>query len=284
MLPSVGRQAGASLIGLSGLLLAAVSLAQDTKTPPAFPVQAEAITVDAVVVDKAGRPVTGLEKSDSRFSRTAAPDRSSASRRAGCAPGEATGAGAPSAPACGHQRGPGARRGRTFAFVLDDLGLRRLHMTYAHGPYRVARTPSGSARRGHASDDERRRLVERQRRAWPRGPGRRPPARPREEEPYGRRQRHERMGGLSHRCLRMRTWRIPTRPTPRVPWRSPNAPPNAECIRPSGSNPGDLAGRVVDRWMATRACQCESATGTAIRRSRDICRMSVAGNARSMHR
>src|SRR6187549_408518 len=55
------------LAGLAGALAvaaAATLFGQASPSPPSFPAQAEAITVDVVVLDRDGQPVAGLTKED----------------------------------------------------------------------------------------------------------------------------------------------------------------------------------------------------------------------------
>jgi VWFA-related protein len=58
------RPRGRWALALAATLVPCGSYAQDAKTVPAFPSQAEAVTVDVVVVDKAGRPLRGLGQGD----------------------------------------------------------------------------------------------------------------------------------------------------------------------------------------------------------------------------
>lgn len=87
---------------------------------PSFPSEVELITVDAVVVDAAGRPVSGLTKDDfvvkedgkpqsiASFEAFTAPDADAAGAGAGTATGAAGGA---------------SGTGRIFGIVVDDAGL-----------------------------------------------------------------------------------------------------------------------------------------------------------------
>ncbi len=282
---SVGRRGARSLVGLSAVLLAAVSLAQETKSPPAFPVQAEAITVDAVVVDKAGRPITGLEKSDFTLLVDGRPEPIVAFEAGRLTnPGSDDEEAATSDGLTATNEHSTSRQGRTFAFVLDDLGAEPLHMT--EGARAVIAwlehkadprdevtllTTSGDAWWSDSVGRGREDLVAVLRRV------------------QGRKSAPDSVNGMSE----WEAYRIDAFENANGGSDAPDAqgaatlnaaPPNAQCIRPSGSSPGDLAGRVVDRWMVTRACQCESATGTTILESRQTCRIRVASTARSIHR
>ena len=108
-------------------LAATASPAQETRTVPAFPARADAITADVVVLDKDGRPVRGLTQADF----TLLEDGKSQAIVAFEARELATGAVMPEA-AVGDERVAtsegGASHGRTFAFLIDDLGTRSLAM------------------------------------------------------------------------------------------------------------------------------------------------------------
>ena len=110
-----------ALIVVVTLLTAALSVAQEPQ-PPAFPAQAEAITVDAVVLDKDGRPVRGLAQSDFTVLEDGKlqPIVGFESRDL------AVGASKPAATAAAglpRAEGEEAAPGRTMAFIVDDLGL-----------------------------------------------------------------------------------------------------------------------------------------------------------------
>ncbi len=62
------------------------------------------------------------------------------------------------------------------------------------------------------------------------------------------------------------------------------AAPDQDCIRPHVSSADDLAGRVVDRWMAAKVCQCENVRLETVLSSRQSCRARVSGTARALHR
>lgn len=111
------------------LLAATVAFAQDERPVPAFRSQADAITVDAVVLDKEGRPVRGLTKDDFTLLEDGRPQAI-----VGFEARELTAAAKEPPPAIGladesmatnEMRSP---RGRTLAFLLDDLGTQVLVM------------------------------------------------------------------------------------------------------------------------------------------------------------
>ncbi len=102
-------------------LAASASFGQERSTIPAFPAQADAITADVVVLDKDGRPVRGLTQGDFTLLEDGKPQtivafEARAIARAGAAPMAAVGA-----ERVATNEGGGAH-GRTFAFLLDDLG------------------------------------------------------------------------------------------------------------------------------------------------------------------
>jgi VWFA-related protein len=106
------------------LLAATASPAQERQAIPAFPAQAEAITADVVVLDKQGRPVRGLTKEDFTLLEDGKPQTI-----VGFQARELALPGQPPPPEAGAadervaaNQGSSERRGRTFAFLVDDLG------------------------------------------------------------------------------------------------------------------------------------------------------------------
>jgi VWFA-related protein len=105
-------------------LLATILLAQEQPPVPAFPAAADAITADVVVLDKDGRPVRGLAKEDFTLledgrvqtlvgfeARELTAPNPEAIPRIAVAEGRVA-----------TNTGGSSRRGRTFAFLVDDLG------------------------------------------------------------------------------------------------------------------------------------------------------------------
>jgi len=112
------------------VLVATASPAQEPKTIPAFPSQAEAITADVVVLDKQARPVRGLTKEDFTLLEDGKPQTI-----VGFEARELKAPDGPPAPEAdatrervAENKGSSERRGRTFAFLLDDLGTQALPM------------------------------------------------------------------------------------------------------------------------------------------------------------
>lgn len=110
--------------------LTAMGFAQEQRSVPVFPARAEAITADVVVLDKEGRPVRGLTKEDftlledgrrQRIVGFEARELTSPSRGA---PRE----GAVTDERVAENQGSSELGGRTFAFLLDDLGTEVLTM------------------------------------------------------------------------------------------------------------------------------------------------------------
>jgi VWFA-related protein len=111
-------------------LVADATSAQETRPMPAFPSRAEAITVDVVVLDNEGRPVRGLAKEDFTLLEDGRPQRI-----VGFQAKELVAPAKQSAPEVGvnderiaANQGSSERRGRTFAFLVDDLGTEALPM------------------------------------------------------------------------------------------------------------------------------------------------------------
>jgi VWFA-related protein len=102
---------------LLALAIPQVATSEPQQEVPSFPSEVELITVDAVVVDAAGRPVSGLTKDDFVVKEDGKP-QSIASFEAFATPetaADATGAGA----AADARGGPG----RIFGIVVDDAGM-----------------------------------------------------------------------------------------------------------------------------------------------------------------
>ena len=111
-------------------LVADATPAQESKAIPTFPARAEAITVDVIVLDKDGRPVRGLGKEDFTLLEDGRPQTI-----VGFQAKELTPAAKQSRPEVGvndervaANQGSSESRGRTFAFLVDDLGTEALPM------------------------------------------------------------------------------------------------------------------------------------------------------------
>jgi VWFA-related protein len=109
-------------------LIAAPAEAQEAAPVPAFSSQAEAITVDVVVVDKDGRPVTGLDKSDFTLLADGRPQTIVGFEPRVLRATKPTDASVPSE--AGVARNQSAAPGRTLAFVIDDVGIEPARMAY----------------------------------------------------------------------------------------------------------------------------------------------------------
>lgn len=100
------------------------------ETPPAFPTQVEQVTVDVVVTDRKGQPVTDLKPGDlevfedgvrqaaSSFDLFQVPAAPAVTTAPGAAPAP------PSLPRLSTNTGEEDRRGRTFVIAFDDIHLR----------------------------------------------------------------------------------------------------------------------------------------------------------------
>jgi VWFA-related protein len=124
-MPVAARSAVLAVLA-AGLAVAAAAtlLGQAGPSPPTFPTQAEAITVDVVVLDRDGRPVPGLTRDDFTLLDAGRPQPivGFEERRA------STPAAAPSATDAAPERvvtnirGPDVR-GRVLVILIDDLGV-----------------------------------------------------------------------------------------------------------------------------------------------------------------
>ncbi|HEY2944574.1 MAG TPA: VWA domain-containing protein [Vicinamibacteria bacterium] len=102
-----------SLLGLAGTLALQPS-------PPTFPAAVELVTVDAVVLDREGRPVPGLARDDFVVTEDGKPLEIVSFEAFVAEPGRA----APAAPSAPSSNEPGAQHnGRAFAIILDDLRI-----------------------------------------------------------------------------------------------------------------------------------------------------------------
>jgi VWFA-related protein len=120
----------ATYLGVGVAVQAPTSRAQERRSIPAFPTQAEAITADVVVLDKEGRPVRGLGKEDFTLLEDGRPQTI-----VGFQAQELTPLAKESPREVGENdervaanQGSSERRGRTLAFLVDDLGTEALLM------------------------------------------------------------------------------------------------------------------------------------------------------------
>jgi VWFA-related protein len=102
------------------VILARTALGQERSPVPAFPTQADAITADVVVLDKQGRPVKGLRQEDFTLLADGKPQTivGFEARELATTPASA-------ATTAGDERvanNVGGSQGRTFVFLVDDLG------------------------------------------------------------------------------------------------------------------------------------------------------------------
>jgi VWFA-related protein len=105
--------------------VASFAVAQEPPSVPSFPTQAEAITVDVVVLDRDGQPVRGLTKADFTVLEDGQPQEvvSFEAREM-----QTVSAGANTAVAEPVVSNETPRNGRVMALVLDDLGIGLLGM------------------------------------------------------------------------------------------------------------------------------------------------------------
>jgi VWFA-related protein len=116
-----------ALLGLLALAVVAALSASDQEgpKPPSFPTQAEAITVDVVVLDRAGQPVRGLNRDDFTLLDGGRPQAIVAFEARETRVAET---GAQAGENAGPQRvatnvGERSPKGRVLVVVIDDLGL-----------------------------------------------------------------------------------------------------------------------------------------------------------------
>src|SRR6185369_14481578 len=118
-----GHHRVAWLAGALAAAAAATLFGQASPSPPSFPAQAEAITVDVVVLDHDGQPVAGLTKEDFTLLDGGRPQPivGFEERRA---PRETAAATADAVPDRVATNIPsGHERGRVLVILVDDLGL-----------------------------------------------------------------------------------------------------------------------------------------------------------------
>jgi VWFA-related protein len=112
------------LLLLSGFFAGSAALSETARpqeSPPTFPARVEQVTVDVVVTDKKGEPVTGLKKEDLEVHENGAP-QTIVSFDAVEVPAAAAEKPAPLPPVSTNAH-KGERRGRAFVIVFDDIHL-----------------------------------------------------------------------------------------------------------------------------------------------------------------
>ena len=108
-------------LAAAALLLASAPVSAQETASPRFPGQVELVTVDAVVLDRAGQPVTGLTAADFAITENGV-SQALASFEAVVVPGMVEERPAPPQPFSTNV-GPQERQGRTFVLVFDDIHL-----------------------------------------------------------------------------------------------------------------------------------------------------------------
>lgn len=120
-----------SLVLLSAFLMVApaaprsASAAQDQESVATFPSKVELITVDAVVLDSAGKPVGGLGRNDFTVSEDGQPRDIVSFEAFSLEPEAATGGQPTPAPAVASNAPAAGRTGRAFALLVDDVRMPR---------------------------------------------------------------------------------------------------------------------------------------------------------------
>ncbi len=256
-------------------LTAVRPLAQEREAVPAFPTMAEAITVDVVVVDKDGRPVKGLEKTDFTLLEDGRPQAIVAFEPRLLTPiGGDAAAEAPDTGVATNENPPAAG-GRTLAFLIDDVGIEPVHMAY------VAKALSAWLATKADPRDEVTLLTTSGDAWWSDEIGR------------GREDLLAVLGRIKGRkdSSTARDWmsdweasRIDTyedatgaRTASAGAVAAPQlGPPTTPPPTAAGHGPGDLLGRVVARWGAAGACAgCNSCASCVQARARELVRIST---------
>ena len=122
-----GRAASASVVIAVGLL-SSRGFGQEPAAIPAFPAQANAITADVVVLDKQDRPVRGLMRGDFTLLEDGKPQAIVAFEARDVAMAAPQSEATVTEERVATNEGQVTRGGRTFAFLLDDLGTDPLSM------------------------------------------------------------------------------------------------------------------------------------------------------------
>jgi VWFA-related protein len=136
----VGGFLGAALLVAAGLTLAPATADPAPQKPPAFPTQAEIVTVDVVVLDRDGKPVAGLTRSDFVVREDGRPQAVTAfeavETMAPALVAPAVASDSPSAARVAtNVSAPPTRR--TFAIVFDDLHIGDLNVEQARRAVRA---------------------------------------------------------------------------------------------------------------------------------------------------
>jgi VWFA-related protein len=130
------RPEGASAFGALWVLIAAttVAVAQQPSTAPTFRTESPLVVVDAVVVDRDGRPITGLTASDFEVRDEGVAQQVELFQVVSSGPGALPDAPSQAAPAVfATNIGPDAKIARTFVVFFDDVHLTREHGDRAKG-------------------------------------------------------------------------------------------------------------------------------------------------------
>ncbi len=248
---------------------AASALAQSTPAVPQFATRAEAITVDVVVLDKAGQPIEGLSKDDFTLLEDGRPQTIVGFESRALSP--AAPAGPEAADHVASNEGSPLAAGRALAFLIDDLGIEPLHMT------EVAQAISRWLDKGADPRDEVT-LTTVSRDAWwsaTVGDGRE------DLEAVLRRMNGKKNPAASHDAMSdWEAYQIDALGSPIEPPRQSSGPPTGSEPCTTNGPLGDVFGRVVDRWFRTRACICDPMnTGASIA----SCRSQVGARARQVY-
>ena len=241
---------------------------------PAFPAQAEAITVDAIVLDKDDLPVTGLVKGDFTLLEDGRPQTivgfeprvlksGESARQASENEGAAT------------NEGGAAAAGRTLAFLVDDLGIEPLHMTAA------AKALSNWLDHGADPRDEVTLATTSREAGWSATVG---DGRADLIAVLGRLEGKKKLATVNDAMSDWEAYRIETLGSKGdTPGETPaiaTGPPSPAASCSTNAEVTNIRDRVVDRWFRTGACNCQPMSVESSIRS---CRSQVEARARDVY-
>jgi VWFA-related protein len=238
---------------------------------PVFASQADAITVDVVVVDKDGRPVRDLKADEFTLLEDGQPmPIVGFEPHVVAAPAEPASAG--DAEMAASNERPESAGGRTHAFLVDDLGIEPTHMPAVvkaiGGWLATGADPRDGVTIATTSGD-----------AWwsdSVGSGRA------DFDAVLARLSGKRRAASTHDAMsEVEAYRIDLQGPGGGPGPGSSARPTGGGSCESGGGSADVLGRVVDRWFRTGACLCEPMNIAASIRS---CRGQVTVRASEVYR
>jgi VWFA-related protein len=242
-----------------------------TPNVPVFASQADAITVDVVVVDEDGRPVRDLGRDDFTLLEDGQPMTIVGFEPYVAAPAAPAPAAVFETGAASNERPPSAG-GRTHAFLVDDLGIEPTHMPAVvkaiGGWLATGADPRDAVTIATTSGD-----------AWwsdSAGPGRAD-----FDAVLGRITGKQRAASGHDAMSEVEAYRIDLQGPGGGPGPATASRPTGGGSCEIGAEPSDVPSRVVDRWFRTGACLCEPMNIAASQRS---CRGQVTARASQVYR